>query len=297
MEEQSNSIRVDLGKVENTCFVVMPFGSLYQTQYERVIRPAIEELGLKCIRGDEIYSKPNIMSDIWKSIRSSRLLIAELTGRNANVFYEIGLAHAIGKPIILLTRNEDDVPFDLKALRYRYYDVNDPFWGENLRNAIQSMVLNVLEQSEISTYLEDISGNLKFLESPKRIDLNSQKSTISVDVTGNWKASWRSAHQDVEHQGIIHITQRQEQLLATLTVTIESDKVLTVVQEELTGILQDQQVSLNGVSYTFIHQGNSEDYYLDNFKLKLTTDDNSMIGEHYDIKGETPAIFIRHARS
>src|SRR5207237_4931202 len=102
------------------------------------------EIGLKCVRGDEIYSKPNIMSDIWKELRKARLVVAELTGKNANVFYEIGLAHAIGKPIILLTRNEDDVPFDLKALRYRYYDVNDPFWGDNLRDSIQLMVKSVL---------------------------------------------------------------------------------------------------------------------------------------------------------
>ena len=86
----------------------MPFESLFQTQYERVIRPAGEELGLKCVRADEIYSKPQIMADIWRSIRKARLLIAELTSRNANVFYEVGLAHAIGKPILLLTRNEDE---------------------------------------------------------------------------------------------------------------------------------------------------------------------------------------------
>src|SRR5436190_2703313 len=119
----TNTVPIEIVNIENFCFIVMPFDSLFQVQYERVIRPAIEELGLICIRADELYSRPQVMADIWKSIRKSRLVIAELTGRNANVFYEIGLAHAIGKPIILLTRNEDDVPFDLKALRYRYYNV------------------------------------------------------------------------------------------------------------------------------------------------------------------------------
>ena len=79
MVKNKNSIIVKIGDVENICFVAMPFDSLFQTYYEQVIRPAVEELGLKCIRGDEIYSRPQIMADIWKSIRTARLVIAELT--------------------------------------------------------------------------------------------------------------------------------------------------------------------------------------------------------------------------
>lgn len=109
MKTDKNSIIVEVGQIENTCFVAMPFDPLFQSYYEQVIRPAVEELGLTCIRGDEIYSRPQIMADIWKCIRTPRLVIAELTGKNPNVFYEVGLAHAIGKPLILLTRNEDDV--------------------------------------------------------------------------------------------------------------------------------------------------------------------------------------------
>jgi len=125
-----NQITIDLGELQNSCFIVMPFDPLYQTEYEKIIHPALLELEIKCIRGDEIYSKQRIMDDIWSSIRSCRLVIAELTGRNPNVLYEVGLAHAIGKPVIILTRNAEDVPFDLKDLRYLYYDTNNPFWGE-----------------------------------------------------------------------------------------------------------------------------------------------------------------------
>ena len=88
MAEQ-NIIEIQLGKLRNTCFVVMPFDSLFQTQYERVIKPSIESIGIECIRGDEIYARPDIMSDIWKSIREARFILAELTGRNPNVFYEL----------------------------------------------------------------------------------------------------------------------------------------------------------------------------------------------------------------
>ena len=106
-------VEIDLGNLTNSCFVIMPFSPTYETEYERIIRPAVEAAGLACIRADEIYSKPQITADIWKSLRAARIVIAELTGKNSNVLYEVGLAHALGKPVIIITRNEDDVPFDL----------------------------------------------------------------------------------------------------------------------------------------------------------------------------------------
>ena len=148
---------IDLGDLKNTCFIVMPFDKLFQTQYEKIIRPTVSSLALDCIRGDEIYTKQRIMDDIWTSIRSCRLVIAELSGKNPNVMYEVGLAHAIGKPVIIITRNGDDVPFDLKALRYLFYDINDPFWGENLKLGLTSLIENVLENQNIDRYLEGIN--------------------------------------------------------------------------------------------------------------------------------------------
>jgi len=66
----------------------MPFSPTFSNQYEHVIKPAVEETGLFCVRADEIYSKPHIMSDIWACLRASKLVIAELSGRNTNVFYD-----------------------------------------------------------------------------------------------------------------------------------------------------------------------------------------------------------------
>jgi hypothetical protein len=281
MVDNTNSVLVELGEIENICFVLMPFDSLFQTQYERVIRPAVEELGLKCIRGDEIYSKPNIMSDVWKSIRKSRLIIAELTNRNANVFYEIGLAHAIGKPIILLTRNEDDVPFDLKSLRYRYYDVNDPFWGENLRDAIQSMIRNVVEQKSFATYLDGISIDVTVPAPPKKVDVERYEELVPINISGNWKATWKGGLAG-EHQAVIYITQEGEQLSATMTVSFLREDKMTVIQEILIGSIQGKRVSLNGVSYTYIQQGTSPFYNLDNFTMEMNSDKNRMEGLYYD---------------
>jgi hypothetical protein len=293
MSTTKNSICVELGEIENTCFVIMPFDSLFQTQYERVIRPAVEQLGLKCIRGDEMYSRPQVMVDIWKSIRKSRLLIAELTDKDPNVFYEIGLAHALGKPIILLTRNEDDVPFDLKALRYRYYDVNDPFWGENLQKAIQSMILNVLDQANFSSYLEGISATLQIPAPPEPSPSPLASVTPAIDISGPWRAEWKLINGTIVHRGIIYITQQDSNLSGILTVTFEKKSALTVVQEVLTGSIEETAVSLTGTSYTYIQQGNSSAYHLDNFNLSVDPQSGKMAGESSDPDGGGTATFVR----
>ena len=76
------------------------------------------------------------MDQIWQGIHAAKILVAELTGRNPNVFYELGLAHALEKPVVLVSSNQDDVPFDVQHIRVIYYDTSDPFWGEKLISKI-----------------------------------------------------------------------------------------------------------------------------------------------------------------
>jgi nucleoside 2-deoxyribosyltransferase len=90
--------------------------------YEDHIAASARELGLSVARGDDFFTSHSVMADIWAAIMSARAVIADCTGRNPNVFYEIGLAHAVGKPVILITQNNDDVPFDIRHLRYIQYD-------------------------------------------------------------------------------------------------------------------------------------------------------------------------------
>ncbi|GAI46692.1 unnamed protein product, partial [marine sediment metagenome] len=132
-------------------------------------------------------------ADIWKSIRSARIVIAELTGRNTNVFYEVGLAHTLGKPVIITTRNEDDVPFDLKGLRYRYYSVEDPFWGENLNKALNEMIQNLLTEQKYGTVFEDIkiTGETKY-EEKKITPAKKEKEKPSSDLTGVWQGTMKT---------------------------------------------------------------------------------------------------------
>jgi hypothetical protein len=104
------------------CFVLMPFDTKFQAIYEDHIRPTIERAGLRCERADEIHGVKQITVDIWERINRCRFLVAELTDQNANVFYELGLAHALGKDVIPITQSMSFVPFDIKTLRCIVYD-------------------------------------------------------------------------------------------------------------------------------------------------------------------------------
>ncbi|MEN6430414.1 MAG: Hsp70 family protein [Coriobacteriales bacterium] len=104
------------------CFVLMPFNEKFRSVYEGPIRSSVAKVGLRCERADEIHGVQMITWDIWERINRARVLIAELTDRNSNVFYELGLAHALSKDVLLLTQSMDHVPFDLKGIRCIVYD-------------------------------------------------------------------------------------------------------------------------------------------------------------------------------
>ncbi|MGB7923883.1 MAG: Hsp70 family protein [Pyrinomonadaceae bacterium] len=123
--------RANLGKIfgggdfaldTSLCFVLMPFAEKFQPIYEDHIQRIVTEAGLSSQRADEIASTNLITWDIWERINKARFVIADLTDRNPNVFYEVGLAHAISKDVILLTQNMGDIPFDLQSLRFIVYE-------------------------------------------------------------------------------------------------------------------------------------------------------------------------------
>jgi hypothetical protein len=129
----------------NTCFVISPFGEPFDTYFTHIVKPALEDCDLYAIRGDSLYRPTTIVDDIWQGIREAKLLIAELTDRNPNVFYELGLAHAISKPVILISKSIEDVPFDLRSIRVLVYDKDHPDWGNKLRLNLMKAIKEVLQ--------------------------------------------------------------------------------------------------------------------------------------------------------
>ena len=103
-------------------FVLMPFKEPYNSYYSRIFKPALEAASFEVSRVDEIYIPHPIMLDIHESIIQADLILCDMSERNPNVLYELGLAHAIGKPAILVSQKEGDIPFDLRYIRFYIYD-------------------------------------------------------------------------------------------------------------------------------------------------------------------------------
>ena len=105
----------------STAFVLMPFATEFDDVYEYLIKGALSEAGFNVIRADDIRNQRNILADIVEGIVKSDLVIADLSTTNPNVYYELGLAHALSKPVILLAQEINDVPFDLRSYRILTY--------------------------------------------------------------------------------------------------------------------------------------------------------------------------------
>ncbi len=134
-----------MDRTKDTCFILMPFSEPFNRYFSAVINPAVEAAGLQAIRADSLYGPTNVMQDIWDGIKKARVLIAELTTRNPNVMYELGIAHAMGKAVVLITQNINDVPFDLRTIRCIVYDTVNPDWASNLQQDITRFIEAVLK--------------------------------------------------------------------------------------------------------------------------------------------------------
>jgi hypothetical protein len=105
-----------------SAFVVMQFSSPYDELYDEVIEPTCKNLGIKAYRARDIYRPSVILQDIIQGLAESNVIIAEITPTNANVFYELGYAHALRKPVILLAEQGRQLPFDIGGYRVIFYE-------------------------------------------------------------------------------------------------------------------------------------------------------------------------------
>jgi chaperonin GroEL len=119
-----------------SCFVLMPFHEPHLEYFAGIIQPAAREAGLTAIKADDFYGTAPIIQDIWNQIWRARAVIADVTGRNPNVNYELGICHSLGVPTVLITQSLEDVPFDYRHIRCIVYDTKRVNWEEKLRLAI-----------------------------------------------------------------------------------------------------------------------------------------------------------------
>lgn len=102
-------------------FVLMPFAPAYKDVYVSGIKPACTAAGATAERVDDQIFTESIVERIYAQIRRADLVVADMSDRNPNVFYEVGYAHALGKRVVLLTRDAGDIPFDLRAYPHVIY--------------------------------------------------------------------------------------------------------------------------------------------------------------------------------
>jgi hypothetical protein len=106
-----------------TAFVLMPFEDNFTAVYTGLIKPPLVEAGFVVQRADSLVHQQQILKDIVKGIAEATLIVADVTGLNENVLYELGLAHALGKRVVMITQDISGLPFDLRAYRVNEYSV------------------------------------------------------------------------------------------------------------------------------------------------------------------------------
>jgi hypothetical protein len=121
---------------KRSCFVIMPFGDVWDDYYTRIYSPAISEAGLMPVRADDVFRAGSILQDIVDLLRQSIVVLADITETNRNVHYELGLAHALGKPTVLVAPRDMNLFFDVGQERMVTYTKGNAFWGSELQAAL-----------------------------------------------------------------------------------------------------------------------------------------------------------------
>lgn len=155
-----------LASSSNLCFVMMPFRPEFDLVYSEIIRPAASALGLTVIRADEMFSPGAITEQIRVAIQQSRICIADVSSPNPNVLYEIGIAHTLAKPTLLIARDITDVPFDLRALRIIIYDP-DMRDAAGVRTTLANSLRAVLSEGRVD-------------EAARLIEVGSHRAAVAI---------------------------------------------------------------------------------------------------------------------
>jgi hypothetical protein len=133
---ESLNVRRDL------LFVLTPFHDDLLDEFQTVTQVG-QELGFTVLRGDEKISQGDIFPQLLKMIVEAKVIVANISGRNPNVFYELGIAHALDKQVILLAESKSDVPFDVRSKRIVFYQSN-----KELRDQLTLMLARTIAASD-----------------------------------------------------------------------------------------------------------------------------------------------------
>lgn len=173
--------------LEKDCFVIAPIGEVESDTRKRsdqilkhVISPALKECGYKATRADQISEPGMITSQVIQRIVDDPLVVADLTERNPNVFYELAIRHAIRKPLVQIIKKGEQIPFDVAGTRTIHVDHHDLDSVEQAKTEIIAQV-RALEKNPANLETPiSVSLDLQFLRQSDNPEQRSLADVLSV---------------------------------------------------------------------------------------------------------------------
>ena len=142
--------RIRADRSEIRCFIVMPFSLEWSNDVHKALATSCKAVSVTPVRGDDVFTPTDILVDIWQSINGADFVIADITGRNANVLYELGVAHTLAKPVLIISRNAADIPIDLATRRVILYGQAEDAWQEDLGVKVTRAIKEILRLYQLN---------------------------------------------------------------------------------------------------------------------------------------------------
>ena len=142
---------------DELCFVIMPFNLDWSTEVFEHIQSIASKFNLVAKRADSVTGHV-IMEDVWKLINEARIVIVDISDNNPNVFYELGIAHTLGKNIILLAQNTETIPFDISSYRHILYQSENSSY-QRLEDQLSNHMQNIIQHSPTGNPIIDDAIN------------------------------------------------------------------------------------------------------------------------------------------
>jgi 23S rRNA U2552 (ribose-2'-O)-methylase RlmE/FtsJ len=197
------------------CFIIMPISNQqgyepghFSLVYEDIIKPAVIAAGMKPIRADETRNTNLIQLDILRKVIESDIAICDMSAKNPNVFYELGVRQAFDKPTVLMIDDDTTAPFDVSSLRYVDYKKGMGF--RDVKKAVEDLTQTLRETYEKKDDKSEINSLIRLM------DLTTPAQLNQVDIS----AEDRTAIQISELTSSMHNMQAiQSKILDSLNQT------------------------------------------------------------------------------
>lgn len=193
----------------------MPFDSEFDDVYELGIKQACDLAGTYCERVDEQVFHERILDRIYNQIDKADYIIADMTGKNPNVFYEVGYAHALDKPVILLTKTADEIPFDLRHHPHIIYQPGIHFLKQSLSKKLTSFIAD--KKTDIKSVINPFDiflYDFKLTEDNKTIishDSNTNSVFLTIIIINRTSQTINPSHYQIALKSKKKLTLRNDQ--------------------------------------------------------------------------------------